>query len=165
MKLGMAISPAQGVLGAEGGAWTGWTADTGGGAPGLPVEAPEQDQWAGGPNRVSWTPDYSKPGRHAGYDSNILVGTPPGRAIAFDETGRVRREPMWPQGGMVSRPVVDRNYDVQQFTGYSVSTVRAGQWARGARAGFVTPTWHPAKPPIMYDPTDPDTWDAVRTFN
>lgn len=160
-----------GVLGPEGGAFTGYTADVvGGGPPGGYHEVKPADQWAGGPQRVSWTPAYTNPpygtdpGRHAGYDSNILPGgSPPGRSL--DARSRFPSEAPWPQGGMVSRRINDRNYDVQEFTGYSYGTVAGSNWSRGSVAKWSAPTLRPGKPPIMYDPTDPDTWDQVRAFN
>ena len=83
-------------------------------------------------------------------------GKQPGNGL--DTRGRVNTSPGWPNGGMVSRPVGDRNYDVQMFTGNSVSTVAGGGWVRGQLLRQGTVEFHPAKPPIMYDPTDPRTW-------
>lgn len=64
----------------------------------------------------------------------------------------------WPSGGMVSRPVGVRFYDVQQFTGYPVSTVRGGQWFRGILLRKGSPRLNPERLPVMYDPTNPATW-------
>jgi hypothetical protein len=69
-------------------------------------------------------------------------------------------EPTWPGGGyLVTNPMDDRNWDVQQFTGYPVSNVQSGQWMRGSIIRMFTPNVHP---PILgyfaYDPTDPGTW-------
>lgn len=53
----------------------------------------------------------------------------------------------------------ERNYDVQAFTGYPVSTVRAGQWARGVLYRQAMPALQLSQPALpMYDPTDPRTW-------
>lgn len=164
-----------GVLGPEGGMWPGWTADVqGGGPPGGYHDPKPEDQWMGVPGSGhGWSPSYTNapaftdPGRHAGYESNILPGgVPSGRSLDPRGVFHRTREPAWPSGGMVSRPIGDRNYDVQMFTGASYSTVRpAGGWDRGQVYRWATPTVRPGKPPIMYDPTDPDTWDEVRSFN
>ena len=95
--------------------------------------------------------------------SQYPYGKDPGSRL--DVRGRVLRTPAWPNGGMVSRPIGDRHYDVQAFTGNSVSTVPAGRWSRGQLIRSNTVTVHPAKPPIMYDPTDIRTWDAVPEYN
>lgn len=69
---------------------------------------------------------------------------------------RVIREPGWPGGGMVTRPVGDRRYEVQAFTGRPVSTVPQGRWNRGAIVRFMTPNVRPNFDPLyMNDPTDP----------
>lgn len=69
-------------------------------------------------------------------------------------------EPNWPAGGyLVTNPLDDRNWDIQQFTGYPVSTVQPGQWERGQIVRMFTPNLHPAPLGLfMYDPTDPTTW-------
>ena len=72
---------------------------------------------------------------------------------------RVNTSPAWPAGGFVTRPMADRNYTVQQYTGYSVSTVPRGAWVRGQIIRQYQPEIHP---PMLgyfaYDPTDPSTW-------
>ena len=157
-------------LPATGGQWTGWTSDVAGSPPPPPKEQGPQSQQAtgGGPMRSSWSPSYQNPGRKAGYDSNILPGSPPGRRL--DQRGRVVNTPNWPSGGFMSRPMGDRNYDVAAWEptlreARVYSTVPSGGWARGQTARFMAPQFRPAKPPIMYDPTDPDTWDAARAYN
>jgi hypothetical protein len=78
-----------------------------------------------------------------------------------DTTGRfeVNNPGFVTQNAMISRPVGDRNYDVQYPTGYSVSTVPTGSWARGQIIRQFQPTIHP---PMLgyyaYDPTDPTSW-------
>lgn len=70
-------------------------------------------------------------------------------------------EPQWPAGGFVTRRFDDRNFQVQQFTGYPVSNVSAGQWQRGTIIRKYQPAF---RPPFLglvaYDPTRPDTWGA-----
>lgn len=74
---------------------------------------------------------------------------------------RVRVEPNWPAGGyMVSRPVDDRNWDVNPYSPWnSYSTVIGGNWARGSVIRKFQPT---IRPPMLgyyaYDPTDPNSW-------
>lgn len=75
---------------------------------------------------------------------------------AMTPSGRVIREPGWPQGGAVTRPLADRRYEVQAFTGRPVSTVPQGRWNRGFVVRFMTPEVRPAVWPLyMMDPTDP----------
>jgi len=62
--------------------------------------------------------------------------------------------------GVMTRPVDDRRFDVQQYTGYATSTVPAGQWRRGTIHRFNTPALRPSgRNLFMYDPTDPGTWN------
>ena len=77
-----------------------------------------------------------------------------------DTTERTLIEPAWPGGGIVSRNVADRQYDVQQFTGMSYGTVPGTNWNRGALFRYGAPTFKPAPPIPMYDPSKTD-----RTFN
>lgn len=77
----------------------------------------------------------------------------------LDTRGRVPVEPH--QGPEVaSTRSFERRYDVQQYTGYASSTVPGGQWARGVLVRMHQPSFHPARIPPMYDPTDPRTWPA-----
>lgn len=69
--------------------------------------------------------------------------------------GRVIREPAWPSGGMVSRPMDDRRFDVQRFTGFASATVARGQWDRGIMYRFGTTEMRLPREARMYDPTDP----------
>lgn len=60
---------------------------------------------------------------------------------------------------MVTRPMDERRYDVQQFTGQSYSTVQGGGWVRGQIIRMYQPNMHPPMLGyFMYDPTDPTTW-------
>ena len=72
---------------------------------------------------------------------------------------RALSEPQWPYGGFATRRFGDRNWAVQQYTGYPVSNVPAGAWERGAIIRKYQP---PFRPPslglVAYDPTRPDTW-------
>lgn len=73
--------------------------------------------------------------------------------------GRFATEDTWPQGGMVTKRLDDRNFDVQVLTGYPTSTVRQGQWNRGVLMRFDSPAFRPPRENLtMYDPTDPQTW-------
>jgi hypothetical protein len=54
---------------------------------------------------------------------------------------------------MVTRRLADRNYDVQQFTGYAVSTVPGGGWVRGQTVRVNQPTMRPPDPVPMLDLT------------
>jgi len=60
---------------------------------------------------------------------------------------------------MVTKPMDERNWDVQQYTGYAVSTVQGGNWARGQIVRQFTPAF---RPPTLgyypYDPTNPSSW-------
>lgn len=57
-----------------------------------------------------------------------------------------------------NRPT-SRNYDVQQETGYPVSTVPEGHWVRGQLIHGPTPVVQPDKRFLfMYDPTDVESW-------
>lgn len=77
----------------------------------------------------------------------------------LDTRGRVTDTPSWPQGGTVSRPMGDRNYEVQQITGFSTGTVPGSNWVRGQYAHFDAPTFRPNPQGLfMYDPTDPNTY-------
>ena len=63
----------------------------------------------------------------------------------------------------MTRPVDDRHFDVQQFTGYATSTVPHGQWRRGMVLKGSTPMLRPSGRELyMYDPTDPGTWNDAR---
>lgn len=68
-------------------------------------------------------------------------------------------EPSWPEGGFTTRRFPERNWSIQQFTGYPVSNVQAGQWARGGIVRLYQPAF---RPPMLglnaYDPTDPNSW-------
>jgi hypothetical protein len=77
-----------------------------------------------------------------------------------DTYDRVAVEPGWPNGGyMVTKPLDQRNYDVQQVTGYSVSTVPAGGWVRGQTVRLYQPEFRPSTLGYYaYDPTDPTSW-------
>lgn len=72
---------------------------------------------------------------------------------------RAIAEPQWPAGGFSFNRMDDRNWDVQQFTGYPVSTVGEGRWVRGQIVRRFSPQF---RPPMLgyfaYDPTDPATW-------
>lgn len=62
-------------------------------------------------------------------------------------------------GGLgVSRPIGDRHYDVQSFTGYSMGTVPGTQWNRGFLYRFQTPMLRVPNPINMIDPSNPATW-------
>ena len=74
--------------------------------------------------------------------------------------GRFNTSPQWPQGGFVTRPIVDRNYDVQQFTGYSYGTVPGSNWDRGMIYRGYTMELRPPREQYMFDPTDIRTWGA-----
>jgi hypothetical protein len=76
--------------------------------------------------------------------------------------GRVRQEPSWPQGGIVSRPMPDHTYEVQQFTGRPIANNPRGRWSRGSVARFGAPAFHPNVGPLfMNDPTDPVRYVTV----
>jgi hypothetical protein len=96
----------------------------------------------------SWTPTYYAGG--TAYDN---------AGMNIDTRGR-SNAPKWPNGGMIGREIGDRNYTVQAFTGYPLSTVGAGQWRRGKLVQFKQPTsMHSARlGSKMYDPTDTNTW-------
>lgn len=76
-------------------------------------------------------------------------------------TSRFPIEPGWPAPGeyMVTRPLDERNYDVQWPTGYSVSSVPSGSWVRG---DIIRQQAINFRPPMLgyfaYNPTDPTTW-------
>jgi hypothetical protein len=74
--------------------------------------------------------------------------------------GRFAQEPNWPAGGyMVTRPMDERMWSVQQYTGTPVSNLQAGQWERGQIIRMFTPSFHPNTLGYWpYDPTDPTTW-------
>jgi hypothetical protein len=89
-----------------------------------------------------------------------LAAKPAGERLMT--TGRFAVEPKWPMGGaMITRPIDERNYDVQWPTGYAVSTVPSGSWSRGQIVRQFQPNIHP---PMLgyfaYDPTDPTTWNG-----
>lgn len=77
-----------------------------------------------------------------------------------ETTNRTVIEPAWPNGGMVTRNLADRQYDVQQFTGMSYGTVPGTNFDRGILMRYGSPSVIPAPPTPMYDPTKTD-----RTFN
>lgn len=68
----------------------------------------------------------------------------------------------WHEGGMLSRFVGQFHYDVQRRTGWTFSMVPAGQWNRGMIIRGATPRLVPPPEAIMFDPTDPMTWDSPR---
>lgn len=76
-----------------------------------------------------------------------------------DIRGRFNTSPAWPQGGMVSRPMDDRRFEVQAFTGFPVSTLSTGRWNRGILYRANQPVLKSSKRSLyMYDPTNPSTW-------
>lgn len=77
-----------------------------------------------------------------------------------DIYGRFPVEPNWPAGGyMVTNPMDDRNFSVQQFTGYPVGSVPGTNWVRGQVVRMYTPSFRPSTLGYYtYDPTDPTTW-------
>ena len=98
--------------------------------------------------------------RSARADTPTATGRTPLRGQTT--SGRMRVEGDWPLGGVYGGSVggpgaargIDRNWDVQAFTGFPVSTVPAGAWARhGAVRGSQPAT---ALGPIVhaYDPTN-----------
>lgn len=79
-----------------------------------------------------------------------------------ETNGRYRVEPAWPQGGFMSRPMDDRRWDVQAFTGRPVSRVPQGQWSRGIVHRWDVPPVSPNPQALfMYDPTDPVRYVTV----
>lgn len=64
---------------------------------------------------------------------------------------------------MMSRPMGDRNYDVQRFTGYPIANYSEGQWVRGSLVQMDAPTGLRSNPRYlkMYDPTDINTWQNL----
>lgn len=68
----------------------------------------------------------------------------------------------WHEGGMLSRFVGAFNYDVQRRTGWATSLVPAGKWYRGLLFRGQSVRLVPPPEMIMYDPTDPLTWDSPR---
>ncbi len=80
--------------------------------------------------------------------------------VRNDIRGRYQTDPD-SSGGVVTRPVGDRHYDVQQYTGYATSTVSRGQWDRGYVYRFATAQVRPSGRNLyMFDRTDPSTWHA-----
>lgn len=77
-----------------------------------------------------------------------------------DITNRSLVEPAWPMGGMVSRNLADRQYDVQQFTGNSYSTVPGASYDRGVLYRYSTPVMQCPEPLPMLDPTSLEQYGA-----
>lgn len=77
--------------------------------------------------------------------------------------GRFGVTPRSTAGG-ITRPIGDRHYDVQQFTGYPTSTVGEGQWVRGRIVRTATPVLRPSgRELFMYDPTNANgSWNDAR---
>lgn len=68
-------------------------------------------------------------------------------------TNRTVIEPAWPGGGVVTKPMADTQYDVQQLTGYATAKTLPGQFTRGQivrlnQPALNMPEWNP-----MYDPS------------
>jgi hypothetical protein len=68
-------------------------------------------------------------------------------------TNRTVIEPAWPMGGVVTKPMADRSWSVQQLTGYPTSNYLPGQFTRGKlirmhQPALNMPEWLP-----MYDPS------------
>lgn len=82
--------------------------------------------------------------------------------MMLDTRSRFVIEPRWPNGGMVTRPMGDTAYVVQQYTGYPVGKADNSHWVRGQIVRGDTPTLRPRREPIQYDPTDPRTWPMDR---
>lgn len=101
-----------------------------------------------------------------------------GNNVEVNERGRIETTPAWPNGGMVSKPMDTRNYNVSAFvapmgsngakfvggqsTGTVYSTVDSGRWSRGQLIRQNQVEFRPSRPQTMYDPTDPNTWPAAR---
>jgi hypothetical protein len=84
--------------------------------------------------------------------------------MAPDIRGRFPVEPTWPGGGyMVTAPMDERYWTIQQFTGYPVSNLTPGNWSRGAIIKSISPN---LRPPVLgyypYDPTDPSSWHQLQ---
>lgn len=79
-----------------------------------------------------------------------------------DTRGRFSQGGVWPQGGMVSRPMGDRNWAVQQFTGYAVGTPPGTNWNRGFVYRWDTAQVRLPRENYMYDPTDPRTYSPYQ---
>lgn len=77
-----------------------------------------------------------------------------------DINGRFNTSQAWPFGGIVSRPMADRHYDVQQFTGASYGTVPGTNWDRGIFYRWGTQKIRLPRENQMFDPTDISTWGA-----
>jgi hypothetical protein len=64
--------------------------------------------------------------------------------------------------------MADRNWTVQQFTGYAVGTPSGTNWNRGFVYRWDMPMFRPPAEHTMYDPTDPATYHDPydrRTYN
>lgn len=77
---------------------------------------------------------------------------------SLDTRGRVVTESTgeYPGNGSVASGygrMADRQWDVQQYTGYAVGNNQANGWQRGPIIRGIAPTFRPAFPLPMYDPT------------
>lgn len=104
------------------------------------------------------TPQY--PGPSSQPDS-AFMNSPAGDRL--DERGRFQTASGVGGYGM-TRPVGDRHYDVQSFTGYAMGTVPGTQWNRGFIYRAFTPTLRIPNEVGMVDPTDPSSWNDGSGF-
>lgn len=84
----------------------------------------------------------------------MLMQSRAGQGVNPEDTERFNIEPAWPQGGMVSRPMAERNWSVQAYTGYPVSRLPYAGFHRGSLIRGETPVV--SLNPIgayQYDPT------------